>query len=132
VAAVPYLVMHTQQSSRLIARMHHNSQKRINTSKLLLVTSLSRSRTRKILQRHPSSFAFTTLLNQQNRGPQAPGSYLCHVLTSVLTSVAFASADALMSRPHSSSGLSATLHKRLSYISSSIINGDEAYWMSSS
>lgn len=51
--SVPYLVMLTQQSSSLTARMHHNSQKRINTSKLfwdlgdLTLTQQS--------QRHPSA-----------------------------------------------------------------------------
>lgn len=34
VESVSRSVMHTQQSSSLTARMHHNSQKRINTSKL--------------------------------------------------------------------------------------------------
>lgn len=34
VESVSYLALLTQQSSSLTARMHHNSQKRINTSKL--------------------------------------------------------------------------------------------------
>lgn len=52
VEPVPYLVL-TQQSSSLTARMHHNSQKRINTSKLfwdladLTLTQQS--------QKHPSA-----------------------------------------------------------------------------
>lgn len=53
VESVDYLVMLTQQSSSLTARVHHNSQKRINTRELfwdlcdLTLTQQS--------QKHPSA-----------------------------------------------------------------------------
>lgn len=53
VEPAPYLAMLIQQSSSLTARMHHNSQKRINTSKLFWdlgdLTLTQRS------QKHPSA-----------------------------------------------------------------------------
>lgn len=133
--------MLTQQSGSLTAQMHHNSQKRINTSKLfwdlgdLILTPHS--------QKHPSaslcSSVFTTLLIQQYRRTRAPESYLSHFLTSVFTSVPHASACQYYCINAASVSPSSSLHHICSvfikdyltiYISSSIINGGEAYWMS--
>lgn len=74
--SVAYLVIFTQQSGSLTARMHHNSQKRINTSKLFWdlydLTLTQQSQIAYILRHHFSSSVFTTPLIQQHQRPPRP------------------------------------------------------------
>lgn len=94
--SVAYLVIFTQQSGSLTARMHHNSQKRINTSKLFWdlydLTLTQQSQIAYILRHHFSSSVFTTPLIQQHQRPPRPEHpariSVIFFLTSLFTSAA--------------------------------------------
>lgn len=99
VQSVSYLVLLTQQSSSLTAQMHHNSQKRINTSKLfrdlgdLTLTQQS--------HKHPSASLqqFCVLNTADSAVQETPGTQIlsiCHFfLTFVFTHIAQASSRQL-------------------------------------
>lgn len=139
--SVTYLVMLTQQSSSLTVRMHHNSQKRIMpaSSSGTSMTSLSHSRPKDILQHHFSSSVSSLHSCLRSTG----GETLEHLsLISVIfnlsvSSVAHASTCQFCCISTASVSPSSSLRHICSssrkiiwlYIFSSIINGDEAYWM---
>lgn len=97
--------------------MHHNSQKRINTSKLFwglsdLTLTLQN-------QKHPSASPQQLCVHNtadsavQESTPKHWGQFLCHFLTSVFTSVARAGI-CQSNHLHPPYVISAALHKRLS------------------
>lgn len=126
--SVAYLVIFTQQSSILTARMHHNSQKRINTSKLfwdlcdLTLTQHSPIHPSPLLQQlcvHNTADSAVQETPPPTH-PPAPSPDVCHFLTSLFTSAAHGALASTTvetlppSLTHPPHVRSAAPHKRLS------------------